>query len=349
MNARTPSTRRFGFTLIELLVVIAIIGVLIALLLPAVQSAREAARRAQCTNNLKQLGLAIHNYVDANGVMPLGGYFNPDPSALAWERGCLIGLTPYFEQGNIYNAFNSSLRYWSYPANDTVLGAKIGTLFCPSDPEVAEGNGRYTQFAAPRPAFNAGLTSYRAICGPWVNPPRGGNPATTANWSTLKSNAKGVVHIESSTTFASIRDGTSNTLLFGEGAYGALNQFDKDNFHWWIAGNYGDTMQSCMFPPNPHKSLEAFRDARNSASIFVVSATSFHPGGTNFAFCDGSVRFLKDTIDSWQLDPGSTPPYQPIGLTVTNGVYALTAGQKFGVYQALSTKNGGEVISADQY
>jgi len=102
-----------GFTLIELLVVIAIIAVLISLLLPAVQSAREAARRAQCTNNLKQIGLAVHNYMGAHGAMPQGGYFNQFDPNLPWMHGCLIGLCPFMEQSNVYNAFNSSLRYYN--------------------------------------------------------------------------------------------------------------------------------------------------------------------------------------------------------------------------------------------
>src|SRR3954447_24438274 len=111
---------RRGFTLIELLVVISIIGVLIALLLPAVQAAREAARRAQCTNNLKQLGLAIHGYVDAHGVMPLGSFKMPtpvgaDPCRGGHEAGVFIALLPYLEQGPLFNAFNGSVHYETAP------------------------------------------------------------------------------------------------------------------------------------------------------------------------------------------------------------------------------------------
>jgi prepilin-type N-terminal cleavage/methylation domain-containing protein/prepilin-type processing-associated H-X9-DG protein len=346
-----------GFTLIELLVVIAIIGVLIALLLPAVQSAREAARRAQCTNNLKQLGLAVHNYMDTNGSMPIGGYFNTSggPGNLTWERGCLIGLMPFLEQQNIFNAYNQDLRYYAFQANDTAMAFKASALNCPSDPEISEGNDRWTRtgvgnFGTPaRPAFRVGLTSYRAICGPWVNPPRGGNPTTTPNWGTLKQNAMGVIYVESSTKISDIRDGTSNTFAFGESVYGRLSQADKDCFHWWVAGNYGDTMQNAMYPPNPHQTLEACNRLSNGAAAFIISATSEHPGGCNFAFCDGSVRFIKNTIDSWQIDTGNN--CVPVGLVATGNppIYSLAPGARFGVYQALSTRKGGEVISADQY
>ena len=113
-----------GFTLIELLVVISIIGVLIALLLPAVQSAREAARRSQCTNNLKQLGLAIQGYIDTHSVMPLGSFKMPpplsgDPCKGGHEAGAFIAILPYLEQGVLFNAFNSGVHYET-AANSTV-------------------------------------------------------------------------------------------------------------------------------------------------------------------------------------------------------------------------------------
>src|SRR5690242_4084853 len=143
---------RVGFTLIELLVVIAIIGVLIALLLPAVQAAREAARRAQCINNMKQLGIALHNYHSANNSFPVG-FLYPQPSqtypgvpALHYRWSVLAQLTPYLEQTSVYNALNMNWPIapgpssvlgtppWTpFPANYTCLSAKINLFFCPSD------------------------------------------------------------------------------------------------------------------------------------------------------------------------------------------------------------------------
>jgi len=344
-----------GFTLIELLVVIAIIAVLISLLLPAIQSAREAARRAQCTNNLKQIGLAVHNYMDVYGAMPQGGYFGPSPN-LSWMHGCLIGLCPFMEQSNVYNAFNSSLRYYTYADNDTVMAAKISTLWCPSDPAIQQGNNYYTQndangFPAPRSPFYVGLTNYRANAGPWANPPHESvNPLTDPNFAAAKANALGVIYMTSATTIASITDGTSNTFLFGEAFYGRLNPYDQENWHWWIAGNYGDTIQTTTFPPNPQVSLNLGDPVAfpNGAGIVVISATSNHPGGVNFAFCDGSVRFIKNTINSWgqSIDPTTN---LPVGLTYNSTTEIYTATIPWGVYQALSTRASGEVISSDQY
>jgi prepilin-type N-terminal cleavage/methylation domain-containing protein/prepilin-type processing-associated H-X9-DG protein len=347
MKTRTCRSNAGGFTLIELLVVISIIAVLIALLLPAVQSAREAARRIQCVNNLKQLGLGAHNYLDTNGTLPMGGYFNDKSPTLPWMHGCLIVLCPYIEQGNLFNSFNSSLRYYQYAANDTVMAAKLSMLYCPSDPEITAGNDYYTSakyMTAPRVPFKAGLTNYRAIAGPWINPPRGVNPSLTPNWGAMKANALGTIYMESSSSIATITDGTSNTLLFGEAFYGRLSQADKDCWHWWIAGNYGDTIQTTTYPPNPQNSynLQVFP---NGAGIVIISATSNHAGGANFSMCDGSVRFIKNTINSWQIDPANN--YLPRGLTLVNGIYTPTL--PYGVYQALSTRSGGEIISSDSY
>src|SRR5262249_27476437 len=128
-----------GFTLIELLVVIAIIAVLISLLLPAVQSAREAARRAQCVNNLKQMTLAAHNYESANGCLPMVDSAGRDWQSLNLKRqnfGHFVALTAYYEQGAVFNALNTSIMLYEGP-NSTVSGVGISMLWCPSDGQIS--------------------------------------------------------------------------------------------------------------------------------------------------------------------------------------------------------------------
>src|SRR5262245_59525095 len=148
--SRVPARHARGFTLIELLVVIAIIAVLISLLLPAVQSAREAARRIQCVNNLKQLGLAAHNYVDGNQLFPCGGMtptspvVSPGMSQYYSYWGPFEGMLPFYEGGNLANSFNYSSPSYFFATQDTVNATKQAILVCPSDPEVGEGNGIYT-------------------------------------------------------------------------------------------------------------------------------------------------------------------------------------------------------------
>jgi prepilin-type N-terminal cleavage/methylation domain-containing protein/prepilin-type processing-associated H-X9-DG protein len=362
-------SRPRGFTLIELLVVIAIIAVLIALLLPAVQAAREAARRAQCVNNLKQLGLAMHNYETANLSFPQGGYFDPNNQAYSpWMHGFLIGLLPFFEQSTLYNAFNSSIRYYRSDLNSnvTVHGAKLSILCCPSDPTVLAGNATYTANIPGIPPYTAGLTNYRGVSGPWPNPPRGGsgvpnvigqgppmpgNPQPDPNWAAEYANAMGIIYMTSNVKISDITDGTSNTVMIGEAVFGRLSQTDQNCWHWYTAGNYGDSMQTNMYPPNPDKADESFTDSTltNGANVFINSASSNHPGGVNFAFCDGSVKFIKNTINSWPVGV-KNGKFVPINLIYNaNGTYSLPLGSQWGIYQALSTRNGGEVISADGY
>jgi prepilin-type N-terminal cleavage/methylation domain-containing protein/prepilin-type processing-associated H-X9-DG protein len=367
------SSRKRGFTLIELLVVISIIAVLIALLLPAVQSAREAARRISCVNNLKQLGLAMHNYHDVNLSFPQGGYYDPYNGSLysPWMHSFLVGLLPNMDQAPLFNAFNSNWRYYTVPniVNFTVHGAKLSVLACPSDPAVILGNATYTTNGVngwPGPTYTAGLTSYRGVSGPWTNPPRGhsgnnanqggppiaGNTSPDPNWSAEYNNALGMVFMTSNVKIGDVTDGTSNTLMISEGVFGRLSQTDQNCWHWWTAGNYGDSLQSCMFAPNPDLGLQSrgLADVTNGADVFIISASSNHPGGVNFVFADGSVRFIKNTINSWPAATNGSGQYLPTNLVYnSDGTYGTLPGTQWGVYQQLATRSSGEVISSGSY
>jgi prepilin-type N-terminal cleavage/methylation domain-containing protein/prepilin-type processing-associated H-X9-DG protein len=344
--------QRRGFTLIELLVVIAIIAVLISLLLPAVQSAREAARRAQCVNNLKQLGLATHNYIDGNGVFPIGTFKkslnadgSPPPGDLAaskcsgrHEHSILVRLLPYFEQAQLYNAFNNAIHYSDIP-NATVQATGVSTIWCPSDGSIS-GALDFTDFT-----YGMRFTSYKGNAGTWFSPGRYQDSDCVGSlFGTLIGQANGVYNFYSKTTLASISDGTSNTMLMGEAAWGKLNKGDEVCWAWWDSGNYGDSMYTTLYPLNPFNKVGDPTAFGINTDLYVSAASSFHPGGSNFAFCDGSVRFIKDSIQQ--------PPAQPNGLpqniTVdSNNVYTIVG--QLSVYQALSTRNAGEVISADSY
>jgi len=357
--------RSGGFTLIELLVVIAIIAVLIALLLPAVQAAREAARRTQCVNNLKQLSLAMHNYHDGNLRFPIGGY---TPKAAGTNPGGFFtqvytaiyswapSILPYIEQSAAGNSYNYSFAY-ADTQNTTVAALHLTAFACPSDPLVIAGNTANTTYAM-------GLTSYRGINGPFYSPPRylGRDGATAAQYQQMAVQGLGVIYHGSSNGIDSITDGTSNTMLLGEYVYGRLDVIDQNCWHWWTAGN-ADTIGTALYAPNV-----AFQGDPNSASnpeidnatrndLAVVSQSSNHPGGANHSFSDGSVKFIKNTVNSWVPGPNATLPGFPSVVSVTNS-FTLATGQVYGtyvytgnlpVYQALSTRAGGEVISADAY
>jgi prepilin-type processing-associated H-X9-DG protein len=143
-------------------------------------------------------------------------------------------------------------------------------------------------------------------------------------------------------------------MAFAERAHGKLNAADQIGWHWWTSGNYGDTMFCTFFPPNPfNKAQNVYNDGWRTyldggCDAYVASASSYHPGGINVAFLDGTVRFLKDSIDSWKNDQATG---MPAGVTRTpdTHVYVVAWGAKVGVYQALSTRGGGEVITADAY
>jgi prepilin-type N-terminal cleavage/methylation domain-containing protein/prepilin-type processing-associated H-X9-DG protein len=366
--AQTTHRSRPGFTLIELLVVIAIIAVLIALLLPAVQSAREAARRAQCINNLKQIILALHNYESANGsFMPgLCWQYYADFLGYTHAAGPFVRLAPYLEQTPIANAMNFSIPMF-YSANTTVSGTGLTVLWCPSDGSIVSLSytypAPYTFDGGPLPMT---YSSYAGNMGMWtyfwgwslmnglfnhIGMPAGVNPVLL--YGNLWPNFGSISPVK----LASVTDGTSNTIAFGEHAHGLFSRSPDDrgytdfyDWNWWVSGNYGDTLFTTFYPMNPQKRLQTGYSNYNQGDDVVLAASSFHPGGCNFAFLDGSVRFLKDSIDCWQLNPGPDGTLIPSGWTRdARGAFVPGPRARVGVYQALSSRNGGEVLSADAY
>ena len=344
--------RARGFTLIELLVVIAIIAVLIALLLPAVQSAREAARRAQCINNLKQLGLGVHNYISTNNTLPLGIQYQVDRNGAYWTSGsCLIPLMNYMEQVPLYNAVNFNLNM--YVADNTTISSwGVSSLWCPSDPAVAQ---RYIYPASAGAALDPVdlpmcYSSYGANTGMYMSVAPRGTPISQVGSNPGVTQNNGIIYLLSNVGLQSVTDGTSNTMAFAERAHGKLPTDEVNCWNWWTSGNYGDTMFCTFYPMNPfNKAGRSSSGLDSGVDSYIASASSFHPGGANFLFLDGSVKFLKDSIDTWAIIPGGLPA----GLTRTpnarGGIFSMTPGGKIGVYQKLSSRNGGEVISSDAY
>jgi prepilin-type N-terminal cleavage/methylation domain-containing protein/prepilin-type processing-associated H-X9-DG protein len=368
-----PSIRR-GFTLIELLVVIAIITVLIALLLPAVQSAREAARRAQCVNNLKQLALAAHNYHDINQSFPIGSPYNYDAVAWGWwnpSQSVFVSMLGHFEQASLFNAMNFNRNIWSI-ANSTIFATGLSTLWCPSDGTVSRavnpGLPLSNDWGGALPTVR--FTDYAGCFGTWLSEPfiyaslftLAFSPGINSNpnFQAMQANGDGIFNLNISYNISAVTDGTSNTIIYGEKAQGKFSQTnnggglkaDYNQFGWWPQANSFNTAFTTFYPMNPFNKIQL--DAIGADGTFgdnwVESASSFHPGGANFAFADGSVKFLRDTINSWPLPPAGQTSPTGVTLNRTTGVYTLNPAQiQLGVYQSLSTRNGGEIVSADQY
>lgn len=320
--------RRAGFTLIELLVVIAIIGVLIALLLPAVQSAREAARRAQCVNNLKQIALSTFNYESVHKVFPPGQMKISFPVQPRFRGYSLyVHLLPFIDQQPLFNRWN-----FADPLDNTVgttanSAIVLNALLCPSD--LIQQNPVTTS------SRTYGIASYGGNGGSQSHPPN--SLSSDGIFHATGPAAPGFREV----SIAEVRDGLSNTLLFGE-----RNHVDRgyDTFYaqgwvtepmwmwgWWApsGGNFGlsDVTLSTLAPINYRLGFSYENrpsDASSQAGFAsydarrVGSFGSQHPGGANFAMGDGSVRFLKDTT----------------ALPILRG---------------LGTRAGGEVLSSDGY
>ena len=252
-SARHSLPRAPAFTLIELLVVIAIIGVLIALLLPAVQAAREAARRAQCTNNLKQIGLALHGYHDTWGTFPAGGWISGKMN-IGWSAVIL----PWLEQRPLYDGLNFSFPYGN-AVNSTGGHAVLTVYLCPSEPRKTFWNREQADL------FDYADGDYGGMYGP-----RGLASPTDAN-----NPPRGPMIFNQAVSLAQILDGSSQTLMVGE---------DPEAIHaMWISGH--NIFDECC-PINARPPFE-----------YGEELTSQHPGGVNALFGDGSVRYLKNTMN----------------------------------------------------
>jgi len=314
-------TRR-GFTLIELLVVIAIIAVLISLLLPAVQSAREAARRAQCINNLKQLGIGMHNHHDSQGTFPPGAWNSP-------SRTWTMPILPYLEQQAMSNALNLNAPFYDL-RNSTVTGAVVSAFLCPSDGgntvpiTTTVGGGPWTRKKANYVA-NWGNSHYDQ-----GNP----NPFSGPNGDVVP--IRGAFRANSTTnppfSIRDFTDGTSNTMMMSEVIAAVPNGTLVDlRGDIWNNGK-GSTMYMAYTPPNS-SIRDQMNDTKDCAYPFqqnppcsigngsqpdFAAARSHHSGGVNVLFADGSAKFIKDSVN---ID----------------------------IWRAISTKDGGEVVSSDQY
>jgi len=360
------SLKRRGFPLIELLVVIAIIAFLIPLLLPAVQAAREAARRSQCVNNLKQIGLGMHNYIQSNDTLPpCGGYVSLPTYNGLQNQSAMVRILPNLEQNAAYNAYNFMLGDYGSSnagggfgpvANVTVMSMKVASLQCPSDGNPGNtGNVASGTTPVVPTGFPMGTTNYGMSQGT----PRAlnGNYNTGVAWL-----LGGHPQIGQKTSLAAITDGTSNTAMYSEWVKGhsgrysagtvALTNIPGANYYstvsafgaggtlqgeaaacqsatkiywdytgeYWTAGyaGRGGTYAHANTPNK--KSCGGYNNASGNLNAYdsEITASSFHSGGVNVVFCDGSVKFIKDSIS------------------------VITWG-------AIGTKAGGEVIDASSY
>ncbi len=324
--------RRRGFTLIELLVVISVIGVLIALLLPAVQAAREAARRAQCINNLKQMGLALTNYHDTALAFPPGylaaSRFIDGETDTAPGWGWASMILPQLEQGALYSAINTWLPVQA-PANTTATRTLVRAFLCPSDQPppsgtfpVGDGLGNTVATVT--------ASSYAASTGDDAS-----DVALGLNNDGL---GRGPFFRNSAIRIADITDGTSQTVMIVERAWGITEGT-------WTGAIAGGVVLRGPFNPCPGSASATYLapclvlahchmlNTNADSDSGLDDPSSFHPGGANILFGDGSVRFLRSITNDMGVNPDGSTRYTPSSL----------------VFQALGTRAGGETVSSDAF
>ncbi|MEW4561042.1 DUF1559 domain-containing protein [Bremerella sp. JC770] len=290
----TNVRQRYGFTLVELLVVIAIIGVLIALLLPAVQQAREAARRIQCSNTLKQIGIAVHNYHDVHLALPPGhviqandpdwGSTTSDTNVESWGWGAI--LLPYIEQHALYEQSGLSRGVLLETVVDPIALTPIAAYRCPSDTAPTIGDGRkYSEWAVSNYKASYGHRS-GAISIQTVHPTP---EAETGCFLPIgKPGAS-----QPSLRFRDITDGTSNTIAIGEVAWKRGELFYEAAV--WAGGTRGKGGNICEDVYAGGRA--SINHSNNVSNELCESFSSMHPGGAQFVFADGSVHFVTETID----------------------------------------------------
>jgi prepilin-type N-terminal cleavage/methylation domain-containing protein/prepilin-type processing-associated H-X9-DG protein len=348
LRRKIGAKTRGAFTLIELLVVIAIIAILIGLLLPAVQKIREAAARLACSNNLKQLGLALHNYHDANGTFPpgslhccpLSSYWGGEPAATTWG----IELLPYIEQDNLYKQYDQSFagtvncniagigQYQTSPRNLAVLATVVKTYLCPSDPNGTQltvpGSGSLgtagvpiagSSYAAMGGATSTGFSPALTVDNyywdltsllTYPEPPAGQNNSVfdATLYLPPPSSWRGVLHVVQTAPFpgmvrtvgrekiATVTDGTSNTVVITEYATRTTPGYRK----FWGYGRNQYGFSAAMIPQStrlPDYQACAALEFGDPSAICRRGFASFHSGGANAVFTDGSVHFLNTSLD----------------------------------------------------
>jgi prepilin-type N-terminal cleavage/methylation domain-containing protein len=288
--------RKRAFTLIELLVVIAIIAVLIALLLPAVQQAREAARRSQCKNNLKQMTLALHNYLDmTNGVFPRGAYIRRGLACCCsnadWFPGHTVHtmLLPYIDQQNLYNQYNFNTWFYGSPS---VINQKIPTYLCPSANRVImqmSSLGSPAVEVHPHNYPGAGTLHGWGGCGRHGSSIQNG--VFSARWG-IQEEAGGPA--DTAMTLSGVSDGTSMTMAFSETAQGLPTLpagWSDHRGRGWADPYYSSTWFSIGPLSTPNSVVSQY------AGYHASNATSLHEGGVHVAFLDGAVHFISENID----------------------------------------------------